>query len=142
MFKKSEKEKPLDLNRQEISTIIGEGYTIKGELSGNSVIRIDGKVIGNVNVEAGIVLGETGVIEGDLLSSSAIVFGTVKGNVKAGQLEIKKSGRIHGDIETDTLEIELGAQFNGKLAMNKKVTLPKETLEETLEQEEELVEVG
>lgn len=141
MFKKSEKEKPLDLNRQEISTIIGEGYTIKGELTGSSVIRIDGKVIGNVNVEAGIVLGETGVIEGDLLSNSAIIFGTVKGNVKAGQLEIKKSGRIHGDIETDTLEIELGAQFNGKLAMNKKVKLDKEIQKEELE-EEELQEVG
>lgn len=119
MFKKSDKEKSLDLSKQEISTLIGEGFTITGELTGNTVIRIDGKVIGNVIVEAGIILGETGRIEGDLTSNSAIIFGTVTGNIVSQQLEIKKSGSVHGDIQTDTLEIELGAQFNGRLNMTK-----------------------
>jgi len=119
MFKKSEKEKPLDLNKQEISTLIGEGFHIKGEVSGSSVVRIDGKVTGNVNIESGIILGENGVIEGDLNSRSAIVYGTVTGNIVCGQLEIKKSASIQGDIQTDTLEIELGANFNGKLNMKK-----------------------
>lgn len=135
MFKKNDKEKALDLNRQDISTLIGEGYVITGEVSGKSVIRIDGKVIGNVKVEAGIVLGETGVIEGNLISQSAIIFGTVEGNVDAGQLEIKKSGRVNGDIQTDTLEIELGAEFNGKLTMKKKVEMLKEKTETKLEKE-------
>lgn len=119
MFKKSDKEKPLDLSKQEISTLIGEGFTITGELTGNTVIRIDGKVLGNVIVEAGIILGETGRIEGDLTSNSAIIYGTVTGNIVSQQLEIKKAGSVHGDIQTDTLEIELGAQFNGRLNMTK-----------------------
>ncbi len=117
MFKKSDKEKPLDLHKQEISTLIGEGYHIKGEVTGTSVIRIDGKVTGNVIVDAGIVLGETGIIDGDLISKSAIIYGTVTGNIQSGQLEIKKSGVVSGDIQTDTLEIELGARFTGKLDM-------------------------
>lgn len=121
MFKKSDKEKPLDLNKQEISTLIGEGYHITGEITGNSnsVIRIDGRITGNVNVEAGVILGENGIIEGDLNSNSAVVFGTVTGNITCGQLEIKKSAAIQGDIQTDNLEIELGASFNGKLNMRK-----------------------
>lgn len=119
MFKKSDKEKPLDLNKQEISTLIGEGFHITGEVTGTSVIRIDGKVTGNVNVESGVILGEAGIIEGDLNSRSAIVFGTVTGNIICGQLEIKKSATVQGDIQTDTLEIELGASFNGKLNMKK-----------------------
>jgi len=130
MFKKNEKEKPLDLNKQEISTLIGEGYTITGELSGNSIIRIDGKVIGNVIVHAGIILGETGRIEGDLTSNSAIIYGTVTGNIKSHQLEIKKSGSVEGDIQTDTLEIELGARFTGKLNMSKEIEEPEEHLKE------------
>lgn len=129
MFKKNDKKKSLNLQSQEISTLIGEGYVITGEVAGKSVIRIDGKVIGNVKAEGGIILGETGVIEGDLFSQSAIIFGTVNGNVDSTQLEIKKSGCINGDIKTDTLEIELGAQFNGKLSMNKQIEMPQETKE-------------
>ncbi len=119
MFKKNTQQKSLDINQQEISTIIGEGYVFTGELQGSSVIRIEGKIIGNVNVEGGVVLGEKGIIDGDIFTKSAIIFGTVNGNVKSGQLEIKRSGVVSGDISTDTLEIELGAQFNGKLNMQR-----------------------
>ncbi len=118
MFKKSNKQ-PLEINQQEISTIIGEGYTFTGELQGSTVVRIEGKVIGNVNVTGGVILGETGDIEGDIITDSAIIYGTVNGNIKSSQLEIKKSGEVNGDITTDTLEIELGAQYNGKLNMHR-----------------------
>ncbi|MEP6596891.1 MAG: polymer-forming cytoskeletal protein [Ginsengibacter sp.] len=119
MFKKSNKQQPLDINQQEISTIIGEGYVFTGELKGSSVIRIEGKIIGNVHVDAGVVLGEKGNIEGDIVTKSAIIYGTVNGNVKTTQLEIKKTGHVIGDISTDTLEIELGANYNGKLNMHR-----------------------
>ena len=117
MFKKNNQQKKLDINQQEISTIIGEGYTFTGELTGASIIRIEGKIIGNVRVESGVVLGEKGVIEGDIYTKSAIIYGTVSGNVEASQLEIKRTGRISGDITTNNLEIELGAQYNGRLNM-------------------------
>lgn len=117
MFKKSGKEKSIDIAKQEISTLIGEGYEIKGDIKGTTVIRIDGKVTGNVIVEAGIILGETGVIDGNLNSNSVVIYGTVTGNIKSGQLEIKKTGVVDGDIQTDTLEIELGGRFTGKLNM-------------------------
>lgn len=116
MFKKNNQIK--DLNQQEISTIIGLGFTITGELKGKAVIRIDGTVIGNVNVEGGIVLGEKGMIKGDIQTDSAIIYGTVNGNVKAQNLEIKKTGKVNGDIKTEAIEIEMGAQYNGKLEMH------------------------
>ena len=119
MFKKNKDQQPLEINQQEISTIIGEGYTFTGEIRGSSVIRIEGKVIGNINVEGGVVLGQKGKVEGDINTKSAIVYGTINGNVKTVQLEIKKSGLVNGDIDTDTLEIELGAQYNGKLHMQR-----------------------
>ena len=119
MFTKN-KQKSLEINQQEISAIIGEGYVFTGELSGSSVIRIEGKIIGNVNVEGGVILGEKGIIEGDINSKSAIVYGTVNGNIKTTHLEIKKSGNVNGEISTDTLEIEIGAQYNGKLNMHRR----------------------
>ena len=126
MFKKNTKDQPLEINQNEISTIIGEGYVFTGELKGSSVIRIEGRIIGNVNVDSGVVLGEKGIIEGNINTRSAIIYGTVNGNVKTSQLEIKKSGHVTGDITTDTVEIELGAQYNGKLNMNKPQQLPVE----------------
>lgn len=125
MFKKNKEQQPLEINPQEISTIIGEGYTFTGEIRGSSVIRVEGKVIGNIHVEGGVVLGQNGNIEGDICTKSAIIHGTLNGNIKAVQLEIKKSGCINGDITTDTLEIELGAEYNGKLNMK-----PRERVEE------------
>ncbi len=121
MFRKNGKQQPLEINQQEISTIIGEGFVFKGELQGTSAIRIEGKIIGNVNVEGGIVLGEKGIIEGNVATRSAIIYGTIKGNIKTTQLEIKRTGFVNGDITTDTLEIELGAQYNGKLDMKREV---------------------
>ncbi|MGN6530916.1 MAG: bactofilin family protein [Ginsengibacter sp.] len=86
MFKKNKEQQPLEINQQEISTIIGEGYVFTGELRGASVIRIEGKIIGNVNVEGGVVLGEKGKIEGDIHTRSAIIYGTISGTVKTTQL--------------------------------------------------------
>ena len=117
MFNKKNKQQQSDIDQQEISTLIGEGYTFSGEIQGPSVIRIEGKIIGDVNVEGGVVLGENGIIEGNITTKSAVVYGTVNGNVKTTHLEIKKSGHINGDIITDTLEVELGAKYNGRLSM-------------------------
>jgi len=123
MFKKLSKEQPIEISQQEISTIIGEGYVLTGEIRGSSVVRIEGKIVGNVNVDGGIILGEKGNIEGDISTKSAIVYGTVNGNIKANRLEIKKTGHVNGDITTDTIEIELGAQYNGKLNMHRQQML-------------------
>ncbi len=117
MFKKNKQIQIMDINQQEISTLIGEGFMFTGDLTGKSVVRIDGKITGNINVENGIILGEKGVIVGDIQTTSAIIYGTVNGNVKVSQLEIKKTGKVNGDIRTETLEIEFGAQYNGKLEM-------------------------
>jgi cytoskeletal protein CcmA (bactofilin family) len=119
MFKKNNTQNTLEISHQEISTIIGEGFTITGEMEGNTSIRIEGKVVGNVNISDGIILGEKGIIEGNVTTKSAIIYGTIEGNIKATQLEIKKTGTVNGDIITDNLEIEMGAQYNGKLNMKK-----------------------
>lgn len=121
MFTKKNKQQSLEINHQEISTIIGEDYVFTGELKGTSFVRIEGKIIGNVHIESGIILGEKGTIEGEVITRSAIIYGTVQGNLKAAQLEIKKTGCVTGDITANTVEIELGAQYNGKLNMERQV---------------------
>ncbi|WP_214227097.1 polymer-forming cytoskeletal protein [Pedobacter sp. B4-66] len=128
MFKKTKQTQLPDINQQEISTLIGDGFVLNGELTGASVIRIDGKVTGNVKTGNGIILGEKGIIIGDIETTSAIIYGTVNGKVKVNQLEIKKTGKVNGDIKTETLEIELGAQYNGNLEMKKLIQVEEKTV--------------
>nr|WP_294870960.1 polymer-forming cytoskeletal protein [uncultured Pedobacter sp.] len=128
MFKKTKQSQIPDINQQEISTLIGDGFVVTGELTGASVIRIDGKVTGNVKTGNGIILGEKGIIVGDIETTSAIIYGTVNGKVKVSQLEIKKTGKVNGDIKTETLEIEFGAQYNGNLEMKKLIQVEEKTV--------------
>lgn len=128
MFKKNKEAKSLDLNQQEITTLIGPGYEIVGEINGKSVIRIDGKVTGNITTDGGVILGDKGVIIGNIKTKSAIIYGTFSGNVTALQLEIKKTGIVNGDINTETLEIELGAQYNGNLKMKQLIKTEEKVL--------------
>lgn len=128
MFKKKNESPIQSLNQQEISTIIGTDCEIEGDLKSKSSARIEGKISGNVYMTKGVVLGEQGLVIGNLETESAIIFGTVNGNVKVKHLEIKKTGVISGDVKTEYLVIEMGGTYNGKLEMksnNQKVNHPK-----------------
>lgn len=117
MFKKAKKSPSTLLNQAEILTIIGEDFELEGSIRSESNVRIEGKITGNVIVQKGVILGEKGNIKGDIESEMAVIYGTVNGNVKVKQLEIKQTGFINGDIKTDTISIEMGAHYNGKLEM-------------------------
>jgi cytoskeletal protein CcmA (bactofilin family) len=117
MFKKSVKSPITILNQVEILTILGEDFECMGNIISNSNVRIEGKIKGDVLVKKGVILGEKGVINGNLETESAIIFGNVNGNVKVKHLEIKQTGNISGDVKTENIVIEMGGKYNGKLDM-------------------------
>ena len=122
MFQKSKKTPTTLLNQTEIMTIIGEDFDFIGDVRGKNAIRIEGKVTGDITIQKGIILGVKGKINGNIETESAVIYGTVNGNVKVKQLEIKQTGCINGDIKTNTLGIEIGAHYNGKLEMKNQTT--------------------
>ncbi|MXV51090.1 hypothetical protein GS399_08920 [Pedobacter sp. HMF7647] len=113
MFQK----KKLDLSEQNISTLISEGCTIEGQVKAPAVARIDGTVQGNVTIEQGLILGEKGLITGDIHTKDFVIYGTVIGNVKAQSIEIKSTGNVTGDLQTQQLQVDPGAVYNGALSM-------------------------
>jgi len=87
---------------------------IEGEVKTNSNMRIDGKIIGTITSEAKVVISSTGVLEGDLICENAEIAGTLNGKVNArGLLILKESAQINGDVVTDKIVIEPGAQIVG-----------------------------
>lgn len=105
------------LDLQAISTLISDGSTISGNLKAPAVARIDGQVTGDVHIDEGLILGEKGLIIGNINTKEMVVYGTVNGNITTQSLEIKGTGKITGDIETATLLVEAGGVYNGHLAM-------------------------
>ena len=116
----SKKNKTLSsskIDTMPITTALGADITFTGDIQGNSVIRIDGKVDGNVSLKQGVVLGEKAHIKGDVNSDYVVIYGSIIGNITCKELIIRKSGVVNGDIQTENIEIEMGGRYNGKLMM-------------------------
>ncbi len=98
--------------------LIGAGTVIEGDIRSNGDVRIDGTVIGHVISKAKVVIGATGVVEGDVSSQNADVSGIIKGKtVVAELLFLKSASKVIGDIVTGKLVVEVGATFTGSCNM-------------------------
>lgn len=115
MFGKSNNEK---------SAVVGSmnqfsnGTVITGNLNTDGDMRMDGKLVGNIQSKAKVVIGAAGVVEGDIYCQNAFVEGKINGNIQASELLIlSKSAVVEGDIMMKKLVVEEGARFNGKCTM-------------------------
>jgi cytoskeletal protein CcmA (bactofilin family) len=114
IFSKKDK---VTLDLQSISTLISEGCILDGNLKAPAFARIDGQVTGDVMVDEGLILGEKGSILGNIITKEMVVYGTITGNIQTNSLEIKSTGKVSGEIRTQTLAVENGAVYNGSLSM-------------------------
>ncbi len=112
-----------------VDTIIGEETSLRGSYNSKNSIRVDGEIYGNVTSEDGVIIGEKGMVRGNLIGKSVLIGGKVKGNITAYQrLELQSTAQIEGDISTPIFVVEEGAMFEGNCQMeevSKVVDLPK-----------------
>ncbi|NIP30450.1 MAG: cell shape determination protein CcmA [Candidatus Dadabacteria bacterium] len=125
MFKKKKRMKKVEMKNKDtssdqITTLIGEGSEIEGNIFSNTSARIEGVLKGTAKVNQRLIIGEKGQINGDINANHVIIFGKVEGKIEANILEIKNSGNILGDVVIETLLFDQGGLFNGNCAMKKK----------------------
>ena len=114
-----------------VRNLIGTGTVIKGDIESNGDIRIDGHLIGSLKSNGKVVIGATGVMEGDLNCKQAEISGAVKGNIVTEELTaLKSTSKVEVDLNTKQLLIEVGAQFTGKCVMGQQstVAMPKQKI--------------
>jgi cytoskeletal protein CcmA (bactofilin family) len=116
---------------REVKTIIGEGCRVDGNIFIPTTARIDGTITGDLKGDSGIIVGNTGKVEGNLNSPEIIVYGNVKGNIECDKLELKRGSDVSGDISINSFITEQGAKFNGKCSMKSHETKIKEGPPET-----------
>ncbi len=103
----------------QITTIIGIGAECNGDFKSDSSIRIDGVVNGDVIVANTVVVGASGVINGDINAQMVIIGGEVYGNLNVPEkVELTSTARVIGDITTSGLVIDEKAIFQGRCDMN------------------------
>ena len=94
---------------------IGAGAELRGDLRAAGNVRIDGAVIGTLQVDGDLEVSVTGSIEGErVVARNVLVHGRIKAQVRAAEhLRIHGQGRVEGDVTAQSLDIEAGAHFIG-----------------------------
>lgn len=96
---------------------IGKTIHIKGELSGNEDIYVDGNLEGQIQLSGNsLTIGPNGRVHANVTAKNVIVGGSLEGNIQASErTEMRKSAIVNGDVQTRRIAIEEGAYFKGKL---------------------------
>lgn len=98
--------------------IITSGTLIKGDITASGDFRLDGTLEGNIQLNGKLVVGDSGVVNGNILCVNANIIGTVNGNLSVKELlSLNATARVKGDILINKLSIEPGAVFTGKCRM-------------------------
>ena len=97
-------------------TVVGALARMEGKFEIADSIQIECEVGGELNVGGKLVIGQKGVVTADVRTVDAIIMGQYEGNMVApGNVEIAATGRVSGNIETDSLVISKGGFFNGNV---------------------------
>ncbi len=110
-----------DIKEGRLSGYVGNGTVLTGETNFQAMLRIDGHLTGRVSSENGtLVIGSTGKVDANIAVAAAIISGTVNGDIIATEkLELGRTARVVGNIQTPRLVIEDGAIFEGGCTMLK-----------------------
>ena len=106
--------------------VIGPSITIKGDVTGEEDLVIQGRVEGKVDLaQHNVTVGSNGRIKANIFGRSVTVEGEVEGDLHAEeQIAIRKSGKVRGNVSAPRVTIEDGAMFKGAIDMERK-TAPK-----------------
>ncbi|RLA20008.1 MAG: cell shape determination protein CcmA [Gammaproteobacteria bacterium] len=109
------------MSNNQVSTILGQGAEIVGDVTFSGGLHIDGVVKGNVtgteDSDAVLTLSELGSIEGEVRVPVIILNGAIKGDVFASErVELASKARVTGNVSYNLIEMAVGAEVNGKLA--------------------------
>ncbi len=101
---------------------IGKSISIRGDLTGNEDMVIEGKVEGKVDLpNSELTVGANGHVKADIHAKGVVIVGHVVGNVTGlERVEIQATGRVEGDVSAPKLIVAEGAQLNGAIQMGQK----------------------
>lgn len=110
-----------DIKEGRLSGFVGHGTILTGETSFHAMLRIDGHLTGRITSEGGtLIIGSSGQVDANIMVASAVINGAVNGDIIASEkIELGRTARVVGNIQTPRIIIEDGALFEGGCSMIK-----------------------
>ena len=113
-----------------LTAFIGQGTVLKGTLTFDGVVRIDGQLEGQIMSRGTLVVGAGAVVQAEIQVAKVVISGRIIGNIQASEgVQLMSPGAFQGVVRTPSFSIEEGAQFNGTCEMGKIVATPPPRLE-------------
>lgn len=131
------KRKSATINPDTTDTLIGVGTIFEGKIKSEASIRVEGHVIGDVESNGDVTIGENGFARSNISSRDLILAGKLTGNVEVqGKLTIRPTGTLIGNLSAQSLIIESGGVFQGNSNMSAKETVAEPDVVHSAESEE------
>ncbi|MBW3670869.1 MAG: polymer-forming cytoskeletal protein, partial [Acidobacteria bacterium] len=105
----------------DLNGFLDRGSAFRGELEFEDTLRVDGRFNGKITSKNELIVGETAHVEGEVHVGRIAISGTVEGTLIADEkIEIHRTGKVYGKIQTPTLVVEEGAILQGDISMGSK----------------------
>jgi cytoskeletal protein CcmA (bactofilin family) len=100
------------------ATVLGPTLEIEGEIEGDEDLVIQGKIQGKIVSKKDLTVDNSGKVEASITTKNLAVSGMLVGNVTASErVEVRKEGKMVGDIKAPRVIIADGAKFKGNIEM-------------------------
>lgn len=101
-----------------LNAFLDQGSSFEGKLTFKGAVRVDGRFVGEILSSDTLFVGETGEIEGTVRVGEAVISGRIRGTlIVERRVKLLAAARVEGDLQTATLVVEEGAQFDGRVIM-------------------------
>jgi cytoskeletal protein CcmA (bactofilin family) len=104
--------------RNGLTAFIDEGSEIEGRYTFSGTVMLNGRFKGEISTTDTLIIGDKGVMNGDVRAGQVLISGEVVGNVSAAErVELKRTARVFGDVEAPVVVVEEGVLFDGHCKM-------------------------
>lgn len=110
-----------DIKEGRLSGYVGSGTVLTGETTFQAMLRVDGHLTGRIMSETGtLIVGASGQVDANIAVAAAVINGTVNGDIIATEkLQLGRTARIVGNVQSPRLVLEDGAILEGNCTMLK-----------------------
>ncbi len=133
MFRSSREERQDSPER--VTSVLGEGISWQGKISGTGGVRIEGAFDGEIEVRGLVVIAERGRVSCEhIQAETVIIAGSLKGDITARKVQITSTGRVWGSVVASSFSTDEGAFLKGQITMEDEIELGLVASDEAVEE--------
>jgi cytoskeletal protein CcmA (bactofilin family) len=109
---------------ERVTSVLGEGISWQGKISGSGGVRIEGAFDGEIEVRGLVVIAERGRVSCEhIQAETVIIAGSLKGDITARKVQITSTGRVWGSVVASSFSTDEGAFLKGQITMEEEIEL-------------------